>query len=61
MTNTPNSGWIEAIFGPMFSGKSSELLRRVRRFEHANKKCIVVNYDKDKRYSEDSCIATHDK
>ena len=54
-------GRIEVIFGPMFSGKSSELLRRVRRFQHASKKCLVVNYMNDNRYEEDSYAATHDK
>lgn len=54
-------GSVEVIYGPMFSGKSSELLRKVRRYEHASKKCIVVNYFKDNRYAEDCCMATHDK
>lgn len=58
-----NNRWgnISMILGPMFSGKSSQLLRKVRRYEHATKKCIVVNYDKDNRYGYDSTIATHDK
>lgn len=56
-----HSGSIEVIFGPMFSGKSSELLRKVRRYEHATKKCILINYFKDNRYGQDSFVATHDK
>ena len=54
-------GHIEVIFGPMFSGKSTELLRKVRRFEHAKKKCLVINYKHDNRYSNEEVMATHDK
>ena len=45
----------------MFSGKSSELLRKIRRFEHAKKRCLVVNYSHDNRYSQAEEMATHDK
>lgn len=54
-----HEGEIQVIFGPMFSGKSSELIRRVRRYSVANKSCIVIKYDKDTRYSKDK-LATHD-
>lgn len=53
-------GQIQVIFGPMFSGKSTELLRRIRRYNVANRKCLVIKYRADKRYS-DSDMATHDK
>jgi thymidine kinase len=45
----------------MFSGKSSELLRKIRRFEHAKKKCLVINYQHDNRYSLADEMATHDR
>ena len=45
------SGSIEAIIGPMFSGKTTELLRRVRRYSHRQKSCVVVKYAGDLRYS----------
>ena len=54
-------GHIEVIFGPMFSGKSSELLRKVRRYQHARKKCLVINYQHDNRYSAEDVMATHDR
>ena len=39
MTLTPkNSGWIEVITGSMFSGKTEELIRRIRRAEIAKMK-----------------------
>jgi thymidine kinase len=56
-----SSGSIEVIYGPMFSGKSSELIRKVKRYEHAKKKCVVINYFKDNRYAFDSNMATHDR
>lgn len=61
----PNSprrarGQIQVIFGPMFSGKSTELMRRVRRFQVAQYNCLVVKYSKDTRYS-DTGMATHDR
>ncbi len=45
----------------MFSGKSSEMLRKVRRYRHAKKQCLVINYINDNRYFEDACMSTHDK
>jgi thymidine kinase len=54
----PNSGWIEAICGPMFSGKSEELIRRVRRAVIARKRVQVFKPAIDSRYS-DSEIVTH--
>ncbi|XP_072259288.1 thymidine kinase, cytosolic, partial [Pyxicephalus adspersus] len=50
----------QVIFGPMFSGKSTELMRRVRRFQIAQYKCIVIKYAKDIRYSKEQ-MATHDR
>uniref|UniRef100_H3D962 Thymidine kinase n=1 Tax=Tetraodon nigroviridis TaxID=99883 RepID=H3D962_TETNG len=62
LPNSPKRGrgQIQVIFGPMFSGKSTELMRRVRRFQLAQYKCLVIKYAKDTRYS-DTGMATHDK
>ncbi|CDQ98362.1 unnamed protein product, partial [Oncorhynchus mykiss] len=62
LPNSPRKavGQIQVIFGPMFSGKSTELIRRVRRFQIAQYNCLVVKYAKDTRYSEKG-MATHDK
>ena len=54
-------GRIEVIFGPMFSGKSSELQRRVKRHQIAKKNCMVLNFFKDNRYSVEDTCCTHDK
>ncbi|NP_001011452.1 thymidine kinase, cytosolic [Xenopus tropicalis] len=53
-------GQIQVIFGPMFSGKSTELMRRVRRFQIAQYKCMLIKYAKDTRYSKEH-LATHDQ
>ena len=45
-------GWIEVICGPMFAGKSEELIRRVKRMEYAKKKVLVFKPRIDNRYSE---------
>ena len=54
-------GRIEVILGPMFSGKSTELMRRIQRHQIANKKCIVVKHTLDHRYCAPNYLATHDK
>jgi thymidine kinase len=54
----PNTGWIEAICGPMFSGKSEELIRRLRRAVIARKRVQVFKPAMDDRYSV-SEIVTH--
>ncbi|KAJ8367535.1 hypothetical protein AAFF_G00315080 [Aldrovandia affinis] len=62
LPNSPRKtmGQIQVIFGPMFSGKSTELMRRVRRFQIAQYRCLVIKYAKDTRYC-DQGMATHDR
>ena len=43
----------------MYSGKSTMLLSRYRRYKLGNKKCILIKYANDNRYSE-SKVITHD-
>lgn len=45
-------GWIEVICGPMFSGKTEELIRRLKRAEIANKKVEIFKPQVDTRYDE---------
>ena len=56
-------GGIQLILGPMFSGKSSELIKLIRRFNVKKQKTIVVKFSFDNRYSfENECnVTTHDK
>lgn len=55
----PIKGQIQVIFGPMFSGKTTELIRRCKRYQLTNYNCIMVKYAHDNRYDEES-VATHD-
>jgi len=55
-----NSGWIEVICGVMFSGKSEELIRRVRRAIIARKTVQVFKSHLDERYSGIYHISSHD-
>ncbi|MDQ0214162.1 thymidine kinase [Oikeobacillus pervagus] len=51
------SGWIEVICGSMFSGKSEELIRRVRRAHFAKQQFIVFKPKIDNRYSEEEVVS----
>ena len=53
MAALPHAGSITLILGPMFSGKSTELMRRVRRFTFARRACLVCKYAKDQRYADE--------
>lgn len=52
------TGTVELILGPMFSGKSTELMRKIDRFIIAKNQCVIIKYEKDTRYSDKFC--THD-
>ena len=51
-------GWIEVITGPMFAGKSEELIRRITTLSYAHKKIVAFKPVIDTRYDR-SKIATH--
>src|SRR5712691_8701522 len=57
---TGNVGWIEVICGPMFSGKSEELIRRLRRAMIARKRVEVFKPAIDNRYSDDEIVSHGD-
>src|SRR5690242_17189079 len=57
---TGNVGWIEVICGPMFSGKSEELIRRLRRAMIARKRVEVFKPTIDDRYSRDEIVSHGD-
>jgi thymidine kinase len=54
----PNTGWLEVVCGSMFSGKSEELIRRLRRAQIARQEVIAFKPRLDNRYSE-TCISSH--
>jgi len=53
------NGKLELIIGNMFSGKTSELIRRINREKSINKRILVINFSQDNRYCSDS-VCSHD-
>jgi len=53
------NGRLELIMGCMFSGKSTELIRRLKRYKAINKQVLVINSAKDTRSTE-QVLKTHD-
>lgn len=53
-------GWIEVVTGVMFSGKSEELMRRVRRATIARKSVVVFKSHLDDRYGGTERVSSHD-
>lgn len=52
-----DSGWIEVITGCMFSGKTEELIRRLRRAKIAKQKVVIFKPIIDTRYSNNSIVS----
>lgn len=55
--HSSDSGWIEVITGSMFSGKSEELIRRLRRAQIARRKVRIFKPALDSRYSENHIVS----
>jgi thymidine kinase len=53
----PNQGWIEVIVGSMFSGKSEELIRRLRRAQIARQRVQIFKPGVDTRYADDHIVS----
>ena len=60
VSRRPNQGWIEVITGSMFSGKSEELIRRLRRAQIARQRVQVFNPQFDDRYADDHIVSHSD-
>ena len=54
---TPKPGWLEVITGSMFSGKSEELIRRLRRAQIAKQHVQIFKPAIDNRFSEDEIVS----
>ena len=59
LENNKHKGWIEVICGSMFSGKTEELIRRMKRAKFANLKVEIFKPSIDVRYSEEE-VVSHD-
>ncbi len=53
----PDQGWIEVVVGSMFSGKSEELIRRLRRAQIARQKVQIFKPQIDSRYADDHIVS----
>src|SRR5947207_2541488 len=69
LTNSPthqfansrhHAGWIEVVTGSMFSGKSEELIRRLRRAQIAKQKVQIFKPIVDDRYGDDHIVSHSD-
>ena len=59
LENAKHAGWIEVVCGSMFSGKTEELIRRLKRAKFANQKVEIFKPAIDIRYSEEE-VVSHD-
>jgi thymidine kinase len=57
MYGPKDHGWVEVIVGPMYSGKSEELIRRIRRTKFAKQKVQVFKPEIDIRYSKEDVVS----
>ncbi len=60
VTRQPAGGWIEVIVGSMFSGKSEELIRRLRRAQIARQRVQIFKPHIDIRYANDHIVSHSD-
>ena len=58
--NKQESGWIEVVCGSMFSGKTEELIRRLKRAKIAKQKVEIFKPSVDVRYDEEK-VVSHDR
>lgn len=57
---TTNSGYLEIILGPMFSGKTSRLIEIYKKCEITNIPCIMINHTSDNRFTKNQQLISHD-
>jgi len=55
-----NAGWVEVVCGSMFSGKTEELIRRLKRAKIAKQRVEIFKPALDTRYSDDA-VVSHDE
>ncbi len=60
MRRQPRQGWIEVICGSMFSGKTEELIRRLKRAKFAKQRIEIFKPAIDVRYDEEN-VVSHDE
>ena len=53
-------GYLELIIGPMFAGKSTELIRKIKSYQILEKNVLIINHTINNRYGTNG-ISTHDQ
>lgn len=59
--NSQNDGKLKLIIGPMYSGKTTELIRQIKRYQFLNISNITLKPNIDTRYNKGTVITTHDQ
>jgi thymidine kinase len=57
IASVPGAGWIEVIVGSMYSGKTEELIRRLRRAQIARQRVEIFKPALDDRYAQDAIVS----
>lgn len=57
MSQVLSGGWVEVVCGPMFAGKTEEIIRRIRRLEYAKKNVLAFKPRIDGRYSQNEIVS----
>ncbi|MGI6787404.1 MAG: thymidine kinase [Acholeplasmataceae bacterium] len=57
MYHSYKNGFIEVVCGPMFAGKTEELIRRIKRLQYAKQNILVFNPKLDNRYSQSELVS----
>ncbi|QWB96040.1 thymidine kinase [Mycoplasmatota bacterium] len=57
MYHTYKNGFIEVVCGPMFAGKTEELIRRIKRLEYAKQNVLVFKPAIDDRYAKEEIVS----
>ena len=60
MIHIGNNGYLKIIVGPMFSGKTSELITISRLYKRCEISVCIINYSGDTRYGHSNILTTHD-
>ena len=60
VNHTEQFGWIEVICGSMFSGKTEELIRRLKRAQFAKQRVEIFKPSLDTRYDDDEVVSHND-
>lgn len=56
-----NSGYLHLILGPMFSGKTTELIRIYNKYTACGIKCLMINHNSDTRYDDNAHVTSHNQ